>query len=188
MAWSEEEKRKIHEDLLQKRMIALYDDLDEDGIDDSVAARVMLSVMALNARSEEDPILLCFNSTGGQIDAGLDVFNILEKSKAPVIGEVHGYAHSTAVLVLQACKIRRALGNTQFILHKSKVTIEGTVDDLEREIHKILAVRKIYQEKVYRIFSKRTGQSLQAVKKQCAKNKPMTAEEALTFGLIDEII
>lgn len=116
----------------------------------------------------------------------LDIYDVVKNSKAPVTGIVYRRANSMASVILQACKVRKAMSSCEIIIHNSRIKMAW--DKLEENLDKALKGIKIQQKVIYEIYSKRTGMSMNAVKKRCKKGKTIYAQEAKEIGLVDEVI
>lgn len=143
-----------------------------------VEALAFLSIQNISA------VTFYIHSGGGGFDPSMDLYDLLKRSKKTMVGVVEKKASSMAVVVLQGCAVRKAHRDALILIHDLSLGENiGTSDkdDLAKK-------RKIAQEKIYRIFSERTGRSMEKVAAKCKENKKMSAQEALEFGLIDEII
>ena len=173
------DESRFQEDLLHKRWIYL-----SGSINANEAARMGKLIVWLNARSEAE-ITLYISSSGGEVDAGLDIYDIIKDSRAPVKAKVYLMANSSAVIVLQACRPRIALPDCQILLHRMKVKedVEAWMEDPT-----IMEKHKRTVQRVYEILAKETGNAVETIRQKCKENMPMTAEEALKFGLVDEVL
>lgn len=173
----------IQEKLLERHIIDL-----EGEVKDVMVIYVREAIMRLIADGSP-PITVCLTSSGGSVDIGLDIYDFLRLYKGKKTGIVAGYSQSMAAIILQACDVRQCMRHSSVLIHhvqRRKVSL----DDL-RSPGKIKKVRddlEKSQEKLYAILEKRTGKSRKEITDVCAKDTDMTSEEALAFGLIDEII
>lgn len=174
-------REKFMNDLLRKRTLYLEGELIHRD-----AREIGESILWLNAVDDLKEITLYINSSGGSVTAGLDIYDIIRNSNAPVTGIVYRSANSMATVVLQACKIRKALKHSGIVIHNIKINKEW--HEFEENLEKALADTKRDQESIYEIFVKRTGRSLEEIKRACRETKTMLADEAKKFGLIDEVI
>lgn len=179
-------KEEMLMDLLLKRMLYL------DGKIDAEKTKAAGIAMAwLNAKSPEKKISLYIDSFGGNVTEGLTMYDIVVNSAAPVTGIVCRQASSMASVVLQGCKERLAYNHATILIHN--ITRDGDavlLDQLENKggFQKLLREMQSKQEKVYRIYAKRTRKTVAQIREECRKNRPMDAHEALKFGLIDKIV
>ncbi len=174
-------REKFMDDLLKKRTLYI-----EGEINFEMAKRIGASILWLNAQDDSSKITLYFNSNGGTVYSGLNIYDIVRHSKAPVTGIVFRCANSMAAIILQACKIRKILKNSQIMLHNIRITEEW--HKFEEDLEKTLSDTKKDQQAVYEILSERIGRSIEEIKTVCREEKTFSAQEAKEFGLIDEII
>ena len=170
------------EDLLAKREIYL-----EEGIDYEMADDVGKLLMWLNAQNN-DEITIYINCSGGSVSAALSLYDIIKNSKSPVTGIVFRRANSMAAVVLQACKVRKAMMHCQIALHNLKLYLNEEWDEFEEKAKAQLKDIRENQEKVWRIMSERTNMDLEAIKKLCQEKRILTASEAKEMGFVDFVI
>lgn len=176
-----EKKERFHEDLLQKRIIYLFGEITE-----TEANRIGKAVIWLNAKSETEPITLFVTSQGGDVGAGLDIYDILKLSQAPVTGVVYRLADSMAAVVLQACKTRKILKHAEMTLHA--ISVGRNINDLQENLEKALEVPKRQQEQIYNIFAAVMKSAVEQVR-ELLKSKPrLAAEDLRKLGLVDEVV
>lgn len=177
---------KVHDVLLKKRIIYLNERVSE-----KEASRIGDAIIALNAESDA-PITLYINSGGGNIDAGLSVYDMLRHSLAPVTGIVQQKAYSAASIILQGCRTRKALKHAQILIHNGSVSMDKKFDDIqmdiEKEIHSLIENSKKKRALMYDIYAERTGKPVEEIKQICLGDKEIYADEAKALGLIDEVI
>lgn len=160
----------------EKGEIRLKGEISEKNVSLIMDAFAVLSVRNPPA------ITLYINSVGGSVREGLELFYQIENMKRPIIGIVRTKASSMAVILLQACATRRAHSEATFLIHDLYFEGSGTLGDAAS------ALRERKQKEVYGILSRKTGRSMEEIAAKCRENKKMSAEEALAFGLIDEVI
>lgn len=183
----------FNEELLKNRQLYLRE------VDSKSTLWILSSLTYLNARSKNDPIELHINSIGGGARQGLNLCDKIRLSDAPVIGIVSGAANSIAAVILQACHVRKITRNSVVGVHNiSKDSVDLSmlppneknlwgVEDWER-IKKILAPGFEAERKIIKIFAERTKREPVEIIHALNKGKDFSAEEALEFGLIDEVI
>lgn len=177
-----EMKLMFEKDLLEKRTLYLIDTIDNE-----TAKRLGVEIIWLNAKSDEK-ITLYINSSGGDIAAGLDIYDIIKHSKAPITGIVYRQANSMAIIALQACKSRKVMSYSEFCFHNMRISIHVEWDEFEKIKDKELQKIKERQETYNKIISKRSGADVKIIEGWCKEKKIMSPEEALEFNLVDEII
>lgn len=175
-------KKEALIELVQKRRIIYLD----ERITTETAKDFGLVIPWLNSQNDEE-IKLIIDCGGGSAAAGLNMYDMVVFSNAPVVGIVYGQASSMASVILQACKKRYALPHAGVCIHYLK-TYEIPLNDLDEDPEKALKSVRERQKSVNDIYHKRTGKSLEEIKIALKEDKLLSAKEALEFGLIDEII
>jgi ATP-dependent Clp protease protease subunit len=172
----------IYSRLLKERIIFLG-----SPVDDNVANLIVAQLLFLEAEDSEKDINLYVNSPGGVVSAGLAIYDTMRYIKAKVSTTCVGEAASIAALLLAAGEKgkRFALPNARVMIHQpSAHGISGMATDIEIHAREILKLK----EELSRILSKHTGQPLEKIVEDSDRNFFMSAEEAKTYGLIDEVI
>ncbi len=175
-------KLKFEKDLLEKRTLYLIDTIDNE-----TANRLGAEILWLNVKSDEK-ITLYINSLGGNIAAGLNIYDIIKHSKAPITGIVYCKANSMAIIALQACKNRKVMSHSEICFHNMRLGLHLEWDEFEKIKDKELQKIKECQEDYNKIISKRSGIDIKIIEGWCKEKKIMSPEEALDFNLVDEII
>jgi ATP-dependent Clp protease protease subunit len=154
-------------------------------IDDVVANLVIAQLLFLEADDPEKDINLYINSPGGIVPSGLAIYDTIQFVKADVATTCVGHAASMAALLLCAgTKGKRgALPHARVMIHQPWGGVQGQVSDIEIHTQELLLVKK----KVNELLSKHTGQPLEKIEKDTDRNFFMSADEAKTYGLIDEV-
>lgn len=169
-------------DLLEKKRVIYV----HEKITPGMAREFGFAVMWLNAQNSNE-IKIIIDSDGGSAAAGLDMYDMIKFSKAPVTGVVYGYASSMASVILQACDKRYALPHANILIHYLK-TYEIPLNEIDEDIEKAIRFSRDRQNSINGIYGQTTGKSLEEIQEALKKGEMMTAKEALEFGLIDEII
>ena len=154
-------------------------------IDDVVANLVIAQLLFLEADDPEKDINVYINSPGGYVASGLAIYDTMQFVKPDVATTCVGQAASMgAVLLCAGTKGKRAcLPHSRVMIHQPWGGVQGQVTDIEIHTKELLIVKK----KVNEIFVKHTGQSMEKIEKDTDRNYFMSAEEAKTYGLIDEV-
>ena len=171
----------LHRDLLEKRTIYLG-----DRITDELASQFGMVMVWLNKQNEE-PIDMYFDSPGGSVAAGLDIYDMVRHSKAPVTGIIYRHADSMAAVIIQGCTTRQALPNADLLIHGVRIS-DFSLISIEDDIEKALRKAREQQSIINTILHERTGLSLSAIRKMNRQGKTISATEAFSLGLIDEIL
>jgi ATP-dependent Clp protease protease subunit len=154
-------------------------------IEDTVANLVIAQLLFLEADDPEKDINLYINSPGGLVPSGLAIYDTLQFVKPDVATTCVGQAASMAALLLSAgAKGKRgALPHSRVMIHQPWGGVQGQVSDIEIHTKELLLVKK----KMSELLSKHTGQPMERIEKDTDRNYFMSAEEAKTYGLIDEV-
>ncbi len=173
----------IYSRLLKDRIIFLG-----SGINDEVANAVIAQLLFLEKESNEKDITMYINSPGGVIYAGLAIIDTMRYIKPDIITVAMGTAASFGTVILSAgTKGKRfALPNTMVHMHQPLVNggISGQASDIEIEAKEILRLKALLTN----ILAENTGQDVDTITKDSDRDKHMTAQEALRYGLIDKIL
>ncbi|HCT5252730.1 TPA: ATP-dependent Clp endopeptidase proteolytic subunit ClpP [Staphylococcus aureus] len=171
----------IYSRLLKDRIIMLGSQ-----IDDNVANSIVSQLLFLQAQDSEKDIYLYINSPGGSVTAGFAIYDTIQHIKPDVQTICIGMAASMGSFLLAAgAKGKRfALPNAEVMIHQPLGGAQGQATEIEIVANHILKTR----EKLNRILSERTGQSIEKIQKDTDRDNFLTAEEAKEYGLIDEVM
>jgi ATP-dependent Clp protease protease subunit len=171
----------IYSRLLKDRIVFLGGE-----IEDMMANLVVAQMLFLEADDPDKDINLYINSPGGSVTAGVAIFDTMQYIKCDVSTICVGMAASMGAILLAAGKKgkRRALPNSEIMIHQPSGGARGQASEIAIHAEHILKMRKRMNE----ILSERTGQPLDQVAADTERDNFMSAEQALTYGLIDEII
>jgi ATP-dependent Clp protease protease subunit len=167
--------------LLRERIIFLG-----TPVDDHVANLVCAQMLFLESEEPEKDIHLYINSPGGDITALFAIYDTLKFVKADVSTFCFGQAASAAAVLLAAGANgkRFALPHARILLHQPWGGVEGQASDIELQAKEILRMRDLLTG----LLAEDTGQTQEKVAKDTDRDFIMTAEEAVTYGIIDEVI
>ena len=171
----------IYSRLLKDRVIMLG-----SGIDDNVANSIVAQLLFLEAEDPDKDISIYINSPGGSITAGMAIYDVMQFIKPDVQTVCIGMAASMGAFLLAAgTKGKRyALPNAEVMIHQPLGGAQGQATEIEIAAKRILHLR----EKLNEILAERTGQPLEVISKDTDRDNFMTAERALEYGLVDQII
>lgn len=167
--------------LLKDRIIFLGDE-----IDDSTANLVVAQMLFLEMEDPDKDIMLYINSPGGSITAGMAIYDTMRYLKCDVATVCVGMAASMAAFLLAAGAKgkRKALPHAEVMIHQPLGGARGQATDIQIHAEQILRVKKMMNE----LLSQNTGKPLKTVEKDVERDHFLTAEQALDYGIIDEII
>jgi ATP-dependent Clp protease protease subunit len=171
----------IYSRLLKERIVFLG-----TPIDDAVGNLIMAQLLHLESDDPEKDINLYINSPGGDITALFAIYDTMQYIKPDVSTIVMGQAASAAaVLLLAGTKGKRfALPHSRVLLHQPHGGAQGQAVDIEIQAKEILRYRRLLDE----LIAKHTGQSIEKVSKDTDRDYILTAEEAVAYGVVDEVI
>jgi ATP-dependent Clp protease protease subunit len=171
----------IYSRLLKERIIFLT-----GPVYDGVASLISAQLLFLESENPSKDIAFYINSPGGVVSAGLAVYDTMQYIRCPVSTVCIGQAASMGSLLLAAgAKGKRfALPNARVMVHQPSGGAQGQAADIEIQAREILFLRHQLNE----IYVKHTGQSLEAIESKLERDSYMSAAEAQTFGLIDEVV
>ncbi|MDH5674180.1 MAG: ATP-dependent Clp protease proteolytic subunit [Myxococcales bacterium] len=167
--------------LLNDRIVFLGSEVNDD------AANIIIAQMLyLESEDPDKEITLYINSPGGSITAGLAIYDTMQYVRTPVSTVCLGLAASMAAWILAAGEkgMRRALPNSRIMIHQPLSAVRGQASDIEIHAQEIIFLRTRMNE----ILAKHTGQEQDRIKKDTERDRYMTAEQALDYGIIDTVI
>ena len=156
-------------------------------IDDTIANLVIAQLLFLEAEDPDKDISLYVNSPGGSITAGLAIYDTMQFIRPDVTTICVGQASSMGALLLAAGTNgkRYALPNSRILIHQPAAGgISGQATDIKIAAEEILRMRRLTSS----ILSKHTGQSLEMIERDVERDLIMTAEQAVEYGIVDEVI
>jgi ATP-dependent Clp protease protease subunit len=171
----------IYSRLLRERVIFVG-----TPIDDQVANLVVAQLLHLESDDPEKDINMYVNSPGGQVYAGLAIYDTMQFVKPDVATTCVGVAMSMGSLILTggAPGKRAALPNSRILIHQPSGGYEGKQADIEVHAREILELRKRTDE----IYAQHTGQTVEQVHDDMERDRYMTPPEAVEYGLIDRVL
>jgi ATP-dependent Clp protease protease subunit len=170
----------IENNLFKSRTILLFGE-----INDKVARAVTAQLIALSSEGD-GPIRMFINSPGGHVESGDTIFDVMRFVRAPVQVIGTGWVASAGALIFIGAKKenRFALPNTRFLLHQPSGGTMGKASDIAIEAKEIIRMRQRLNE----TFALETGQTLEKITRDTERNFWMSAEDAVTYGLVSRVI
>jgi len=167
--------------LLKDRIVFLG-----SAIDDNIANLAIAQMLFLEAEDPERDIYLYLNSPGGIVSAGLAIYDTMQYIKPDVVTICMGQAASMgAVLLAAGAKGKRsALPHSRVMIHQPAGGSQGQASDIEIYAKEILVLK----DKLIDILASHTGQSRDKIVRDSDRNYFMSAEEAVEYGVVDEVI
>jgi len=155
-------------------------------VEDGMSTLIVAQLLFLEAENPKKEISMYINSPGGVVTSGLAIYDTMQFIRPPVSTLCTGQAASMGSLLLAAGEkdMRFSLPNSRIMVHQPSGGFQGQATDIMLHAQEILNLKKRLNE----IYVKHTGQSLDTVANALERDRLMTAEEAKTFGLIDDVM
>lgn len=171
----------IYSRLLKDRIIFIGTD-----INDAVANLIIAQLLFLQMDDPDRDINVYINTPGGMVTSGLAIYDTMQFVKPDICTYCVGQAASMgAVLIAAGAKGKRySLPHSRVMIHQPWGGVQGAAADISIQANEILNLR----DSLYNILVKHTGQSIDKIKKDCDRDFFMSADEALAYGIVDEVI
>ena len=171
----------IYSRLLKDRIIFLGDE-----VSDVSASLVVAQLLFLESEDPDKDINLYINSPGGSITAGMAIYDTMQYVKCDVATLCVGMAASMGAFLLAggAKGKRSAMPNAEVMIHQPSGGARGQATDIQIQAERIIQMK----QKLSQILAENTGQPLEKIIEDSERDRFMTSEEALEYGLIDKII
>ncbi len=171
----------IYSRLLKERIIFLT-----GPIDDYISNLVIAQLLFLESENPEKDISIYINSPGGIISSGLAIYDTMQFVKPEVATLCVGQAASMGSLLLAggAAGKRFALPNSRVMIHQPLGGFQGQASDIEIHAKEILVMK----QKVNEILAKHTGKTLKKIEQDTDRDNFLNADEAKSYGIIDDIL
>jgi ATP-dependent Clp protease protease subunit len=177
----EERAMDIYSRLLKDRIIFLGSQITDD-----VANAIVAQLLFLQAEDAKADVHMYLNSPGGSVSAGMAIYDTMQFIQCDVATYCIGQCASMGAVLLAAGARgkRRALPNSRIMIHQPLAGMEGTAEDIlihAKEFGKV-------KERLNRILLKHTGRPLEEIERDTDRDRFMSPEEAMEYGLIDQVI
>ncbi|EHK67488.1 ATP-dependent Clp endopeptidase proteolytic subunit ClpP [Achromobacter arsenitoxydans] len=171
----------IYSRLLRERLIFLV-----GPVNDATANLVVAQLLFLESENPDKDISLYINSPGGSVYAGMAIFDTMQFVKPDVSTLCTGLAASMGAFLLAAGKKgkRFTLPNSRIMIHQPSGGAQGQASDIQIQAREILDLR----ERLNRILSQNTGQSMERIELDTERDNFMSAEDAVSYGLVDKVM
>lgn len=173
----------IYSRLLKDRVILL-----EGEVHDQMANLIVAQLLYLESEDDNKDIYLYINSPGGSVTAGMAIYDTMQFVKPDITTIVMGQACSMGSLLAQAGSKgkRKMLPNARHMIHQPSGGARGQATDMEIQVKEILAMKKSLTQ-IY-VDHNSAGKSYEDLAKDMERDYFMSAQEALAYGLVDEVI
>lgn len=170
--------------LLKDRIIILG-----SSVTDMVANSIIAQLLFLESENPEKDIQIYINSPGGSVTAGMAIYDTMQHVRCPISTICIGQAASMgAVLLCAGTKGKRySLPNSRILIHQPLISgggISGQATDIDLQAKEIMRMRKVLNE----ILSRHSGQTIERIETDTDRDYIMSADEAVAYGLVDEVI
>jgi ATP-dependent Clp protease protease subunit len=167
--------------LLRERIVFLGQE-----VDDHIANLIIAEILHLEARDPDKEIQLYINSPGGVAYAGMAIYDVMQHVRPPVSTICVGMGMSAAAMILCAGAPgkRLALPSAKIMIHQGSAGTRGAPSDMEIQLREVLSTTK----RMAQIIAFHSGRSLEQVERDLDRDYFMTAQEALEYGIIDEVL
>ena len=170
----------IYSRLLKERIVFLVGPVNEN-----LSSLISAQLLFLESENPDKEISLYINSPGGVVTDGLAIYDTMQFIQSPVSTLCFGQAASMGSFLLAAGEKgkRFALPNSRIMVHQPSAGFKGQATDIEIHAKEVLAMKT----NLNKLYSKHTGQAVEAVEEALERDNFMSPDEALKFGIIDEI-
>ena len=171
----------IYSRLLKERIIFVTGPVEDYG-----ASLITAQLLFLEAENPKKEISMYINSPGGVVTSGLAIYDTMQLIRCPVQTFCIGQAASAASLLLMAGKKgeRFALPNSRVLVHQPSASYYGSAADIARHAEEVVKLKRRLNE----IYASHTGRTVEEIERALDRDTYMTADEAKTFGIIDQIM
>ena len=171
----------VYSRLLMDRIIFLGTPINDD-----VANMIIAQLLFLDADNPGRDIYLYLNSPGGSVSSGMAIYDTMQFLRSPVATICMGMAASMGSFLLAAGRAgkRSALPHARIMIHQPSGGAQGQATEIEISYKEIQRLKDTLSE----TFAKHTGQTVKKVQKDMDRDYFMSADEALTYGIIDKVL
>ena len=170
----------IYSRLLKERIVFLV-----GPVNDNLSSLISAQLLFLESENPEKEISLYINSPGGVVTDGLAIYDTMQFIQSPVSTLCFGQAASMGSFLLAAGEKgkRFALPNSRIMVHQPSAGFKGQATDIEIHAKEVLSMKA----NLNKLYSKHTDQTVEAIEEALERDNFMSPDEALKFGIIDEI-
>jgi ATP-dependent Clp protease, protease subunit len=171
----------IYSRLLNERIVILGTAVDSD-----IANLIVAQLVHLESEDPDKDIALYINSPGGEVYAGMAIYDTMQFIKPEVQTICFGMAMSMGAILLAggAAGKRMSLPNAKIMIHQGSAGFRGQATDIEIQAREVLAMRRRMDE----VLAYHTGRSVEEITRDTERDNFMSADEALAYGLVDAVM
>lgn len=154
-------------------------------IDDDVASTIVSLIYLLDKENKKEKINIWINSPGGCLEGLLAIYDIMNYVEAPICTVCMSQAASAAAVILAAGTpgMRYVMPNSEVMIHQIQTGFDGSTPQIETKTKELKRRQNVLNE----ILARHTGQTIAKIKRDTTNDKFMTAQEAVDYGLADNI-
>ena len=177
----EERVYDIYSRLLKDRIIFLGSQ-----VNDEIANALVAQMLFLQSDDPKSDIHLYINSPGGSVSAGMAIYDTMQFVSCPIATYCIGQAASMGAVLLAAGAAgkRYALPNARIMIHQPLAGMQGTAEEILIHANEFKRIKQRLNE----ILIRHTGQTMEAIERDTDRDRFMSAEEAVSYGLIDQVV
>ena len=165
--------------LLDNRVVMLTGE-----VNDQMAEIIVAQLLYLESLGSDKPISLYINSPGGSVSAGMAIYDAMNCIKSDVNTYCMGIAASMGAFLLAAGKRRYCMPNAEVMIHQPLGGAQGQCTDVQIQAQHLARIK----QNINQILAEKTGKSVDQIAADTDRDNWLTASEALSYGLIDEIM
>lgn len=165
--------------MLKDRIVFLNGEVTDDS-----AHLIVAQLLFLESENNKKPVHFYINSPGGSVTAGLSIYDTMNFIECPVETTCLGQAASMGAFLLAAGAKRYSMPSSRIMIHQPLGGARGQASDIEIQAREILRMRHMLNT----ILAKKTGRPIEEIEADTERDNFMNPQEALEYGLIDEII
>ncbi|WP_304546407.1 ATP-dependent Clp endopeptidase proteolytic subunit ClpP [Sulfurimonas microaerophilic] len=171
----------IYSRLLKDRIVMLSGE-----VNDAVSSTIVAQLLFLEAEDPEKDIYFYINSPGGVVTAGMAIFDTMNYIRPNVVTICIGQAASMGAFLLSSGEKgkRYALPHARIMIHQPLGGAQGQATDIAIQAQEILRIKEV----LTKLLAKQTGKSVKTVAKDVERDNFMSADDAVAYGLIDEVL
>ncbi|QJC38139.1 ATP-dependent Clp endopeptidase proteolytic subunit ClpP [Enterobacteriaceae endosymbiont of Donacia marginata] len=171
----------IYSRLLKERIIFLT-----GPIEDNMANLIVAQILFLDSQNSQKDIFIYINSPGGIITSGMSIYDTMQFVNSDISTLCIGQACSMAAFLLASGKKKKrfCLPNSRIMIHQPLGSYQGQVTDIEIHTQEILRIKN----SINKLMSLHTGKSISIIEKDTNRDRFLSAQEAIEYGLVDNII
>lgn len=170
----------VEASLMDERILFIEEEINQESANEFVK-----KFLFLNKQNSDRPIYLLINSLGGEVTAGLLIYDVIQSSKVPIITFCVGRAYSMAAVLFASGNKRYVMSHSEIMLHEPLLgnKIQGNASSIKSVSDSLMDTKR----KINGILAKHTGKKEKEIEKATSYDHYFSSTEAVEFGLADEI-